>query len=477
MEILPQRGAGSGGPQRGLYLIIGALVVALLLALWALSTRKPAASRPAARGSQLDGLQSEEPGEQDSADPEDRFMARSEGLEDDDDLSFGDMLDVLGAEVSKPEVRAVAKPFARDFRSDPVLRAAFQDAADQERSGKRLSASEFLDRMGRLPQFHALVERYGDAATTSALLALYQAPNLRRFWKKQTRSPSNNPLVARAMALAKARGLSLSGPAARPAGWLAAMPGAGDGAVIPTSSVADTIVSTAGAQSGSGPNAGGGGAGGHDVQASLAPIKAATSDAMTAFCAPENFKWLCDGVDPAERVAIYNAIGIHGLWGACFYLNLYPRCLSACQSSSGKCAPVTAWNACMEYADQDEVRCLSLCNSARFCRVPKEAWDEHCKGAPPPSPCTTGVGISVVKKSGGPGCPATEIFPQCPAGAEPLGEVSCRANCDDGTGKNPWCYNCGPEGGGWCHRVAGGWSDTNACDNVYAECFRVCRAP
>ncbi|MBI4346193.1 MAG: hypothetical protein HY553_05020 [Elusimicrobia bacterium] len=468
--------------RRRTYAAIGLLAAALGLGLGALFVagggRGTESSRAFLPRPGLPGGRGEPSGS------DDRLFAREPGPEAEEDVTFGDMLDILGVEASRPENKELAKQFKKEFMAEPELKLVYDEFAAAERLSPRRTMTEFLDRLGKLPAFQRLQAKFFAAdASTTALLPLYQSPALGRFWRRDEKKPVDNPLVARIRRLA--RGLRLGfhrGPSA--AGSLASIGGLRGGrGPFAASGGASTAYGApggeAGAQADAGPSSLLAGPNSHGVNPTLAPLTAADSDPMAVFCAPENFKWLCDFLDPAERLSMYNAIDPYGLWGACWELQSFDKCAAACSASGGKCSQKAGWNSCLEARGNAELVCLGECRTppkTQWCTVPDDVKTRLCTAqwpASPPAEC--GNWATVVGQSSPSPTPGGNNNPNNG------GDEGDRCDCGEpGSECTDWISAmCGPNGedqmvcaasngrcDDTCDRCRGG-SNCNPCTDGY----------
>lgn len=479
MDVLP-RGPSGSNSDRKYQVIIALLGLALLGSAGAmLFMRAGGDSTSTRRQTWLPDSGGDDTGPKASAQPTNRLLAAGLTEEEDEDLGFGDLLDVLGVETSNAELKPLADQFAKEFMAEPALKKAYRDFADDEKAGIKRSASQFLAHLEELPEFKRIAARWGSSpATSNALMSLFKSPRLGKFWKRQEKKPTENALVTRIKQLAASKGASYHDPArdsrrqaALGQGTFGAKTGASSAGGSSTSAQAVEGGGLAVTQGGEGIGQGGGGApqgGGpgassgadaHRVEGALGPIASATQDPMAIFCSPEKFGWLCDFLTPAQRMTMFGAIDADGLWGACWKLQLFDRCTSACSASSGKCSQKAGWSSCLEAHNNAELACVQECRQppyAQWCTIPDDVRGRLCVAAwpaNPPSECgslgqqtgtptTTTTGGGTTGGGGGGDCDNPDCKPPCPEGSCEDWPTNYCANVDE------W-RTCQADNGSW----------------------------
>ncbi|MBI5201975.1 MAG: hypothetical protein HY925_10345 [Elusimicrobia bacterium] len=335
-----------------------------------------------------------------------------------DELTFGDMMDILGVESAKPEVAPVAEKFAEKFMANPRTRDTYREFKQARARGDEPAAATFMAVLRKMPEFKAMTTQFAQQAGTSqALMALAKNPTLKKFLVEQ-----KNLLKAQAtMASNRDRRAAVSGETARRGGGAAYASGqAGFGANASGTGAAGDRASTgfsaggAGASSRvgggqaaisasgeGGPSFGGPGGGGDKAGADVTDV--ACKSLADPKCAIKTVGNDSVGVmDDAVKEwmakygigSVWDSIEQDGLWGGCFKQGKLSACVSACSNppdrikTMGKLycrLPSTYRNypyfaACME-AFGNELDCIKRCKQQSPCQNDPEVVRKLC--APP----------------------------------------------------------------------------------------------
>ncbi|MBI4423486.1 MAG: hypothetical protein HY554_07160 [Elusimicrobia bacterium] len=339
--------------------------------------------------------------------------------EDDKELSFNRLMDILGAEAEKPAIAPLAKAFARDFMSKPPLKKTYEDFKRRADNGERPKAKDFLGSLRAAPAFQKLASDIlrggGGSGSGGAMMALVQHPELKRFLNQQDRAlgPSG---ASSAMAskdrdrraamlqggtqssqgpdyLAKVAGIGASpnAPGATdlgggPLGYHAdggqtlssqgAAAGAPDAAQAPKDSKSVSVKDKEKDPAHNVPGFGGGGG-----------LKTPATEDMDKAISTWLNTYLKD-----KRKAVEDGIQA-GLtpWGACFKAGALQDCITACENPPDRvstnrllfCNPpkpgyLPYFRACMDANNDSETACLLKCRQQAPCTTDPGAWKTHC---------------------------------------------------------------------------------------------------
>ncbi|MBI4348824.1 MAG: hypothetical protein HY553_18440 [Elusimicrobia bacterium] len=336
-------------------------------------------------------------------------------LPDAPDLSFGQIMRILGAESDKPEVAQAAGEFKKEFVETPELKKAFDEYRHRAARGLDPPAAEFLQTLRAIPAFRKLMAKWGSGTGKSAMLILAKHPEIRRFLNEERRAAAAaGPVAGRSPVssvgtIRSARGVLPrggtrnfgAGPAASAALASAGPSDIGTGAAAIGSGAANAERTSAAQASG---RASGGGT------APLAKLSDACSQQMDHLLK----EWLARHGLSAEA---YMSDRSSGIWDLCFKRGELERCDRACRDqprapesrSDSGCGSVghtrisavcaapsdpTYWGTCLE-AHGEELRCVRGCNEQAPCRIPAEVWNRLCvpQGAfAPPAECRANGG-------------------------------------------------------------------------------------
>ncbi|MBI4423762.1 MAG: hypothetical protein HY554_08545 [Elusimicrobia bacterium] len=334
------------------------------------------------------------------------------------ELSFGQLMDLLGAQALEAGLDPAAKDAARALTADPEVKAVYDRFRREELAGRRRSGIAFVRRVQATAAWRRLAARFrGQPGSAAAALSLQRDPRLRRFWNEWARAAGLPPSWDKRGA-PPSRGVQGRSPAAPAA---AAVHSAGSAAVAKAAEPSGGNGPPAAAPGPRAPGGfssrpAGGRADGHDVGGKLEDLAPGGSKPSDEFCNKALFKWLCDHLTAGQLDEIEARIPARGLWGACWELGYYPQCLDACQNAKSGCSPKPAWDACMDARSQ-ELTCIGECLDRQPCAVPKPIFDAHClvrAPAPPPAQCR-GRGRSappLASRPSAPGGPASASPPR-----------------------------------------------------------------
>lgn len=82
----------------------------------------------------------------------------------------------------------------------------------------------------------------------------------------------------------------------------------------------------------------------------------------------ELYPWL-GSMSAFERDRLLGLVDRFGLWGACFALDMYDRCRTACGAAGG-CLASDGWRSCLDFQDGSDEVCATLCPLQAGCSVP-----------------------------------------------------------------------------------------------------------
>lgn len=367
--------------------VFAALVV-LAVAVW-LSSRRLGSPRQAAVV-KLSPPQTLDVEPEESPEDDRLFLSRSQSM------SFREMLEYLNVVGNRPEHAAVAAEVRRGFESDPSLREAVKRFQDPDVADKPGGAKAFVQELRLNKSFQEFGSRISAMPGGSqALQALFHDRRLGSFAADHYRE-----LLASGTARAAPggrQGLLAAGPAPRSryasgaSGAVGAADAGGIGAAdVPAGNSFAPPTPARDAGAGSSPSRRGGSEGGHRAHdaAPLATIADAQGERARSF--EEIYPWLVP-LGAVRLGRIETATPEFGLWGACFSLDLYPECRSACASDpAGRCAAMSAWSACLDWKPRAE--CLALCAARSAYCTPWGAGAATAAGTgttPQPGPVAT----------------------------------------------------------------------------------------
>ncbi|MBI4349638.1 MAG: hypothetical protein HY553_22575 [Elusimicrobia bacterium] len=297
-------------------------------------------------------------------------------------MGYDEFMKTFGALREDPEARS----FAQSFREQPALAAVWGEF-QEHRSVPALvedlkSAPEFrelLAQRGSRPGFRKLAERslellpgLSELLRSSASASIEEPGDDRMLVESLPRGASASSRGSAAGRLRKLarRGTAQGRPspgmrAQRPESAGAARSAGGSPGRAPAGASATSIRDEAVSDNRlpPGPEA-------HRVDLKLPRIRDATSPPMELLL--QRYPWLA-ALTEDQRRSLLPLIDPHGLWGACFALELYAACLSACEGAGGSCVPVAAWRACLDFTDDDAGACAALCPRQPGCMAPPRA--------------------------------------------------------------------------------------------------------
>lgn len=332
---------------------------------------------------------------------------KSRGVEQ--PMSLDEFVGLL--EASAPP--AVAQEVARQFRTDPQLKAAW--GVYQKVRGGKAPAREFIEYISRIPEFRKLVSKFqSDSAGQQAFAAIGSTPQLAavvrgamRFFS-QPAARADDPrteAIVREWRRKAMVNMDLSkytvaavGPFAAAAGRTrtpTATSATGAGApTMPGVQAAGPGAWAGAAQGASGPEAQKGGApppglkagkNAHDVGRldNGWKSRAVGDDANFA----DYRKWITQMLlalkEPTRRaVQAKLESGEEDLWGACYVTGNYDECKQVCRDvPEARCEDKDRWQACRSGATRDAKACVMAClggDAKLACDPDLAEWDPLC---------------------------------------------------------------------------------------------------
>ncbi|MBI4346218.1 MAG: hypothetical protein HY553_05145 [Elusimicrobia bacterium] len=421
--------------ERKVWIAVVAVVLVAGAGAGAFFLRSPGDTKLAAAGPALSALPQAHlppaslPGASDPSPLVDRLPAAAP-----QELTFSDMLDILGAESQKPDVAPVAKQFKQQFMANPRTRETLEEFRKARARGDRPSAKLFMSVLRTMPEFKAMASQFAfQPGGTQAMLALAQHPTLKKFLLEQKAmlKAGQASMAARDRRAAMLAGGTRFGGnpsyAAGRAGLAAhgANPAAGGHAGDKGATAFSATGAGGGLQSGadgariSGAGARASGSAGADANASGreaegglrfggTPPRDVNGTTCTRLdqpgCSPRDVgadklgdldQALKEWIDQYGLRSIWDTIQNHGLWGSCFAQNKLSACDQACKNPPNRIKTLGVlpcrfpsyfpdhpyFSACLEWKGATALKtCLELCHDKQpICKSPQEIVDSFCR--------------------------------------------------------------------------------------------------
>ncbi|MBI4346212.1 MAG: hypothetical protein HY553_05115 [Elusimicrobia bacterium] len=316
------------------------------------------------------------------------------------ELGFTRLMEILGMESQRPAVAAVARPFVRAFNERPELKRTYEDFKKRAKLGQKPTAKEFMASLRSQPAFGRLTGEFGrgggGGGGSSAMLALAQHPELKRFLGEQARvvgaegggaARDKKGVLAKSPASAGQGAASGSGSGSG-AGSAAKGPGGFSAAELAQlASVGPSVAAggETGTQSSPGNAPSGSGSDAHDATKLDKEWKdekniTLSEDVKKLNKVLKQYPCLAP-LGEAKLLRFINGADIDrvGVWGACFQLKWYQECHATnCTPPLGE---FPCWQACLDANQDNERACIQKVRSQPGCSqtdIPPQIWEANC---------------------------------------------------------------------------------------------------